>query len=394
MIHKMKMCFGDLNMIRFQSLIYPFLIIFPLACSLKSQPLPPIPKSIPVHISMEGPVADPTIAIDSRGNVYAAWWGRAIGDIFLSFSKNGGETWSEARNISNTPLSSDFPALAVDRGDRVYLVWDDQSIIPLSGEVVFSISNDGSKTWSPPKNLSNTRLSSSRPIIVAGHRKDLYVSWIEEGSKVFFTRSPDSGETWSSPIDVSDGFSPNPVHSPAMTEDGKGNLYISWSERNGKPFLVISKDGGETWGKPKAITMVEPTNSPDLSASLDGTLFVVWSQKGGVYTDIYLTQSIDGGKTFSKPVNISQSEGVSSTHPKIRVSKNGNIFCVWHEVVSGNTEVFMVNSTDQGKTFPLPFNLSQLPGNSLVPRVVVNNRGNLFTVWEQGVKQAIFFSRF
>jgi hypothetical protein len=44
MIHKMKMCFGDLNMIRFQSLIYPFLIIFPLACSLKSQPLPAYSK--------------------------------------------------------------------------------------------------------------------------------------------------------------------------------------------------------------------------------------------------------------------------------------------------------------------------------------------------------------
>jgi hypothetical protein len=61
-------------------------------------------------------------------------------------------------------------------------------------------------------------------------------------------------------------------------------------------------------------------------------------------------------------------------------------------VISGDTEIFVARSSDGGVTFTVPSDVSRTPGNSLAPRVVVDRDGRGYVLWEQGVKQGIFFS--
>ena len=68
-------------------------------------------RPVTVYVPPGGPVADPTLTIDARGVLYAAWWGRGVGEIFLARSTDRGRRWSEPLNVSNTPLGSDFPVL-------------------------------------------------------------------------------------------------------------------------------------------------------------------------------------------------------------------------------------------------------------------------------------------
>ena len=51
--------------------------------------------------------------------------------------------------------------------------------------------------------------------------------------------------------DASELFS----HEAAVVADKKGNVYYSWVAADRLPYLVVSRDGGETWGKP---TMIGP----------------------------------------------------------------------------------------------------------------------------------------
>ncbi len=372
--------------------------LFLSAClaTVKPAPMPRetvLTPPVPIYISTGGPVADPTLAIDSKGNLYAAWWGRGFGDIFFSRSSDGGDTWSAPRNVSNTPLSSDFPVLSVDPQDRLYLVWDDQSIIPFHAEAMISVSTDGGESWSPMKNISNTPANSSRPNLSVGPTGALSVVWLEGDDQIFFTRSIDGGATWSLPTDISGGHPPNRARAPALVEGAGGAIFAAWSVSNGQPFLTRSLNGGKTWLSPSPLTTAEPTVAPALALGANGTLYAAWSEASGLATDVVLSRSVDGGASFSESIDISRSPGVPSVDPAIAVDRHGAITCLWHEVIPRDTEVFMARSEDGGRSFTVPLNFSRTPGNSLAPRLVLDHQGNLFGLWEQGVKEAILFSR-
>lgn len=86
--------------------------------------------SQPVNVAPQSQDAVfPDIAVDNVGNINVAWWDQVQGnqEIYFSRSVDNGATWTEALNISDNAWDSAFPAIAVDEGGYVYLVWFDQS---------------------------------------------------------------------------------------------------------------------------------------------------------------------------------------------------------------------------------------------------------------------------
>lgn len=361
------------------------------------QSLPPTMPTAPVTVRLwtEGPLADPAFAVDSKGTLYAAWWElvRRMGEIFISRSLDGGATWSPATNVSNTPLGSEFPSLAVGPQDQLYLVWEDLSVVPLSGEVVFAKSSDGGGTWSSPINVSKTRSFSTRPSIAVGPTGSITVLWLEGENQLFFARSSDGGDNWTAARDISGGHPPLSIYSPSVVEDSRGSLFAAWSVANEKSYLTHSPDGGIRWSKPRPVTDSSATGGAELAIGHNGRLYAVWSGPSAFTTDIFMSYSTDGGSTFSERVNLSQSPQVTSLNPRIAVGPKGTIFVLWHEVLAGDTEVFLARSTDEGRTFAMPENVSRTPGNSLAPRLAIDRRGAVYALWEQGVKEAILATR-
>jgi hypothetical protein len=99
-------------------------------------------------------------------------------------------------------------------------------------------------------------------------------------------------------------------------------------------------------------------------------------------------------QVFSPPKNLSNTPGNSGS-PQIVVDGRGNINVVWNDLTPGNLDIFFIRSTNLGTTFSTPLNLSNNSGTSFSPHMVVDSSGNINVVWTDMTpgNDDVFFSR-
>ncbi|MGE5863240.1 MAG: sialidase family protein [Nitrososphaerales archaeon] len=120
--------------------------------------------------------------------------------------------------------------------------------------------------------------------------------------------------------------------------------------------------------------------------SFGNNIYVVWQESVTESLpehnyDIFFIKSEDNGKTFSNPINLSNSTEFSE-RPQIAVSKNG-IFIVWADTINpNNKEIIFTKSEDNGKTFSNPINISNNSKNSYNQEISVFNE-NVYVVWQE-----------
>jgi hypothetical protein len=121
---------------------------------------------------------------------------------------------------------------------------------------------------------------------------------------------------------------------------------------------------------------------------------VVWSDTTTGNGDIYFKASTDNGTTFSKSKKLSNDTG-SSTDPRIAVSGKSNVYLVWRNSTSNNTDILFQASGDDAVNFGNTINLSKNPLLSGSPQVAISGN-NLYVVWIDGItveKGDIYFKR-
>ncbi|MHB8482715.1 MAG: hypothetical protein ACYDBV_08290 [Nitrospiria bacterium] len=134
--------------------------------------------------------------------------------------------------------------------------------------------------------------------------------------------------------------------------------------------------------------------SKDSSSSTDPAMAVSGSNIAMVWTDSYngtfagsghilFSQSTDGGQTFSFPPKILSDMNRSSSFPSIAYGAGGAIDVVWQDIegVINNTDVYFIQSNDNGATFSSPVNLSDNAGNSISPKIAASGNA-VSVVWQ------------
>ena len=320
-------------------------------------------------------------------NVYVVWQDEILGsdEIFFAFSTDGGLTFSEPDNISETTEESFDPQISSE-GNNVYVVWSEE--LPDNDEIFFAFSTDGGLTFSEPENISETATDSLEPQI-SSEGNNVYVVWEEDTPanpdfpipEIFFAFSTDGGQTFSTP----DNLSENAFESfnPQISSEGN-NVYVVWDDNNAPGnidiFFVFSTDGGLTFSEPENISENLGSSSGPQISSEGNNVYVVWDGSTDGNNDIFFAFSTDGGLTFSEPENISENAGLS-IDPQIS-SEGNNIYVVWTEFAPdfSSTEIFFSVSTDGGLTFSDPDNLSESAGNSFNPQIS-SEGNNVYVVW-------------
>ena len=122
----------------------------------------------------------PAIAMGTSGQVHVAWSDDAPGndEIYYRRSTDGGATWSAARRLTWTTGGSFVPTIAVDSSDQVHIAWHDDT----SGdnEIYYKMSTDGGTTWSAAIRLAKLTGQSEYPAMAIDTGDIIHVVWQDD----------------------------------------------------------------------------------------------------------------------------------------------------------------------------------------------------------------------
>ncbi len=310
-----------------------------------------------------------------------------------------GMALSQRVNVSNTVGWSQGQSFAIDGQGAINVAWQEDG-----GDILFSRSMDGGKTFSAPKAVM-TRLSqynSDQIRLVTTANGTILISWTLfdtafGGAEVVFSRSADSGNTFSPPVIVSTIDTVNSI-TPSIATDGYSRTGIIWDDANLNfenanavegIFYGRSDDNGATFFQPKIILRQNGTPStfgagcPDIAISSQN-IYVSWAM-GPSEGDIYFSRSTDGGATFSAPINISKYPA-KSWCPHIGLDATGNIYAVWDEgsALENNRYILFSKSVDKGLSFSPYRYLSTSFPDSFCSNIAVSDAGTIYISWSTG----------
>jgi hypothetical protein len=238
--------------------------------------------------------------------------GRPHSQIFFTMSKDQGRNWDNlpnTRNLTKSPGEAFGPSVAVTkRGTpRVYVTYHDNSTGPTQ---MYLIRSKKKTKFRRPQNITTHSGGAFNPRMALDSNEVLNFVWgdIEFfARKVLFRRSTDLGETFSDPVDV-------------------------------------SRSAGDAF-------------EPEIAVGPDDSINVCWEDTGPGVSSAMFSRSVDGGQTFSEPLRLSRGPG-SATETHIAVDRQGRINVVWVEDISGKRQAFYSRSSDQGETFSEPVNVT------------------------------------
>jgi len=194
-------------------------------------------------------IAWPTIARLPSGELLVGFSGDRYAHVCpygksqMLRSSDGGETWSDAITINDTPLDDrDAGLLALPDGSVLFR-WFCTFQDPDEPSVKARQSPEAREAWLAVSSRITPaeveQWTQTTPGVRAEGRHDRRGHWLR--------RSPDGGQTWDDPI-VTQGTSPNP---PAMLRSGRllmiGNSGYAHIDQSTKVVVESSDDSGKSW---------------------------------------------------------------------------------------------------------------------------------------------------
>lgn len=333
-------------------------------------------------------VDDPTVAINEEGVVAVAWVDQSRKDIFFQvYAADGKKRFEQPVNVSRTPrIFSWLPRIAVTSGDpsRVYILW--QEIVfsggTHGGEIFFARSTDGGQTFTDPVNLSNSIAGDGKGRLTRrywhngsldlalGPEGTLYAAWTEYEGALWFSHSTEGGVRFSKPLRVAGGDGAAPARSPSLAGGAGNTVYLAWTvgeDRGADIHVAKSVDAGRSFGAPRiAFESDGHADAPKIAVDGAGTVHLVYAESpAGPFQRYHIryTRSNDGARTFEEPREISTplpAEFESANFPALSVNGEGKLYVLW--------ELF---PDREGRPQGLGFTVSRDAGHSFAPPAVV-----------------------
>lgn len=315
----------------------------------------------------------------------------------VAYSKDGGKTWETKDLTSQFGVWGDPCIVADSKGNFYYFHlsdptgenWKSDEILD---RMVCQISEDGGKTWSAGATigLNFDKDQDKEWVTVDPKTGNLYITWTQfdkynskdekDQSNILFSRSLDQGKSWNTPVQINqksgdclDDDSTTEGAVPAVGPNGE--IYVAWC-LDEKIYFDKSEDGGKTWMKEDVVVADQPKgwamNIPGVNRTngfpvtgcdvsggkRHGTIYINWAdQKNGEdNTDIWLSKSTDGGKTWSERIRVNNDKGKAQQFLTWMAVDpvTGHVYIVFYDQrdhEDGKTEVYLAYSKNGGKSF-------------------------------------------
>jgi len=371
--------------------------------------------------------------------VYTLWMDDTHGsrDIFFRRSVDKGNTFGDTINLSNNPGASLNPSMVASRStSNLYVVWE--HIPGNNGEILFTRSTDGGRTFENPISLgNNTGLNGFPQVALSENNTNVYVVWHDAQNGIKLRRSTDNGSTFETATRLSDKNKDS--QNPQISVSQDNNVYVVWQSNhqgnNGQIMFTRSTDNGSSFENPISLGKVDgidrtngdnPKHKKDTISEEQNILsfhprivkppaskdvYVVWYSGINVFhlryhllTDILFSRSTDNGETFEDPISLTNNsvwvkntdngapfaspvslDGYSGwpIDPQMAVSQDNNVYIAWQSnPQAGDGEIMFTRSTDNGASFKKAISISDKNGNSIDPQMAVSQDNNVYMVWD------------
>lgn len=225
-------------------------------------------RAVDILMSPEGlgAVAGGPAALALPDGRLALVWAGGNGDkVYFSTAYAGAagsaQAWAYPSAIVAGRAGASQPQIAVDAQNVLHVLYlhpqgQYQGIWHLS-------SPDGGRSWTAPRNVPGTYVGKAdatifHPAFAIDGSDALHVAWSGssvEGSfppdGIYYARSEDGGDTWSTPVMLASG----PFSYPVLGTRGAHEVHLMWSGTldQRRKFAQWSSDGGLSWSRPGTI---------------------------------------------------------------------------------------------------------------------------------------------
>jgi len=320
-------------------------------------------------------LAKPSLAVTANFDEQGRLWLAAIRGqhIYVSYSDDRGVTRSVPVKVNAEPESilgdgENRPKIIVRKG-VIYVSYTQGLAKPMSGDIRFSRSTDGGKTFSAPLTVNDNReiISHRFDSMAVNGKGHVYIAWLDKreqsaaqkkgekynGASVYYAMSDDGGVSFRRNVKIADHVCE--CCRTAMAVDIDGYPVIVWRhiyDTNIRDHALVKLDGKmapvrlshENWNIAAC-----PHHGPSLSIAADGIYHAAWFSNAPERHGLFYAHSTDQGKTFSSPLNFGNIEAQPS-RPYL-LSLGSRVYLVWKEFDGESTGILGMFSGDGGKSW-------------------------------------------
>jgi len=334
----------------------------------------------------------PFFAID--GTLWLTWM--AGGRISVASSKDAGQTLSAPVPVTTQQLNLDWgpdarPKLVVDRKGGIVLafsIFRDQSF---NGQVLFTRSDDGGKSFAPPRPITTNNESQRFEALALDEDGTVFAAWLDkrnrvpakeagksyDGAALFFASSGDGGASYTEAKMAQDNTCECCRLGIAFAGPGRPVVVFRNIFDGGvRDHAITTFKGLSTPGEIYRVSTDDwqikacPHHGPSLSISPGGIYHVAWYTNGKVRKGLFYAQSRDGGRSFSEPMAIGQADH-NPARPYV-LAVGGLTTMVWKEFDGDKTVVMLMQSHDDGQSWSTPKAIASTADSSDHPLLVAN----------------------
>jgi hypothetical protein len=343
----------------------------------------------------------PTLAIGATLDDGGRLWLARVAErrLWVSRSDDGGRHFSAPVAVSSEPEeiaanAENRPKIAVARDGTVLLSWSQSLPQKFTGNVRFSRSTDGGRSFSAPRTLNDDGRVTSHSfdaLAIDGSGR-VAVAWLDgrdrdaerqrggafAGSSVYFAQSSDNGARFEANRRLAAHTCECCRTALAWTAEGPVALWRNLYGKNTRDFALANLDTGAQ----RRVTDDEwridacPHHGGGLAVDGRGALHMVWFTQGKTRQGLF-HRRIEGDRA-SPPMAL----GSADTQPgHAAVAAAGDtVLITWREFADDAYVVQAIRSTDAGATWSAPQRLAQTRGAADYP-LPLTGGGRSMVVW-------------
>jgi hypothetical protein len=343
----------------------------------------------------------PTFAPD--GSLWVAW--QAGGWVSVASSHDAGRTFSPPVAVNPNRLELDWgpdarPKIAVDGDGRVFVAFAIFRDRQFNGEVLYTRSIDGGRTFALPRPITADTESQRFEAVALDADGSLFTAWLDKrnrvpakarheeypGAALAFAWSNDHGSSVSLTRIAHDNTCECCRLGVAFAVPGQPVvMFRNIFEGSVRDHAVVTFANPQTPGPPFRVSVDEwqtdvcPHHGPSLAISADGAYHVAWFTSGRVRQGLFYARSSDGGRSFSAPMPFGAPERVPA-HPTL-VATRDVLWLAWKEFDGEETTIPFIASHDNGRTWSIPRIAARAADASDNP-LLITDRARAFLSWQ------------